>query len=180
MNQELKIILFNILYINLDLKKLENQIIQKGIKHKNIENSCNYPIISKYFFLLNDLHLENLDSSELENLNILYNNFKKDNNLYGDELCQFLLKNIQKLLFSVHEKGYLVYGDKTEYIAPADSIVLAFHYNDYQSESENHEELEDYICDVLNYIQFELSKKINMKIAVLKFGTYVSNKDFVI
>ena len=60
--------------------------------------------------------------------------------------------------------------------APSDAIAIAFHYNNFECTDEQ----ENFICDMLNYIQYNLAKKINMKVAVLKYGIYVNNKNFVI
>ena len=42
------------------------------------------------------------------------------------------------------------------------------------------DEQENFICDILNYIQYNLAKKINVKVAVLKYGIYINNQNFVI
>lgn len=174
MKEELKLIIFNIIYNNLGLKDLENNIVKNEIKCKNIKNPNNYPMVSKYFFLLNDVHLENLEPNELEELTRHYNEFMKDNKNYN-ELCNFLIKNIKKILFENQTTGYVNYG-AAQQSAPSDALVLAFHYNDLETD----EEKENFIIDILNYIQFEASKKIKMKIAVLKYGVYVDSKNFVI
>ncbi len=173
MIEHLKLIIFNSIYNNLGLENLESQIIKAGIKSKNIENPTSISLVSNYFFLLNGIHLENLSQDELDYLKTSYQNYQKGNT---SELYAFLNKNISKLLFAKTESKYIEYGDREEQAAPNDSIAIAFHYNSLDCT----EEQENFICDILNYIQDELSKKINMKIAVLKFGIYINNKSHFI
>lgn len=173
MNENLKFIIFNNIYNILGLKDIENQIIKIGIKPKNIENPAGVSLISKYFFLLNDVKLENLTENELEYLNHCYTNYQNGD---SSELYTFLNKNIQKLLFTQNQNKYINYGNSFMQTAPSDSIAIAFHYNNFECNDEQ----ENFICDMLNYIQYNLAKKINVKVAVLKYGIYINNQNFVI
>ncbi len=172
MKENIKFIIFDNIYKNLGLKDIENKIEKNNIKPKNIENSTNISIVSKYFFLLNDIYLENFKKEELDYLNQCYLDYTKGNH---SKLYEFLNENMQKLLFIQNEKKYIKYGSFVHSV-PSDAIAIAFHYNNFECTDEQ----ENFICDMLNYIQYNLAKKINMKVAVLKYGIYVNNKNFVI
>ena len=79
-NQEIKDklqqMLLEIIFDELGLETIEQSLLKAGIKSKEIYNSNNEKIVSNYFFLCNDVMLENLNVIEL---NRIKRYFEQDN-----------------------------------------------------------------------------------------------------
>jgi len=171
--------LYNQLICNeLQLNKIDEEIKQKGIKPKQIENPDNYFIASNYFFLINHIYLDRLNEEEKIKLETCISEYKKGNKQYNQELYSFLKQNMLKLLLPETNERYMYYGGTGfEYMAPSDSIVLGFHYIRFEEGfiEEQDEIKERFINDKLNYIQEQLGPNKNMKVAVIKYDNRVRN-----
>ena len=81
---------------------------------------------------------------------------------------------------NVEEKFYFYGPINYNYVAPRDSIVLGFNYREFDIPEENFDELhskqEDYICDLLNYIQEKLAPQAGYNVAVLKYNEISKKK----
>ena len=127
MEEKLKIILFKIIYNKLNLDKIEKTFLSNGVKYKNISNPNNYEIVSKYFFLANELHLENLNSIQIDKLKYYVENSDLKN--ISMDFHLFLNEILLDLLLPKTNKKYINF-DKEDFSkeAPADAIILKFHY----------------------------------------------------
>ena len=80
MENYLRLILFQIIYDELNLFKYENKLQELGVKHKKIVGDI--PPVSQYFFLKNSVHLENLTEEEnsflQQHMNQDFESLKKD------------------------------------------------------------------------------------------------------
>ena len=66
MKEKVKILLNKIIYERLELNAIEHCISEAGVKPKEIVNDNNYDLTSKYFFLVNDVYLDRLNTDELQ------------------------------------------------------------------------------------------------------------------
>ena len=110
MLDDIKLILNKIIYDELGLNTVEEQLVKKGIKNKNIYNPDGKELASKYFFLLNDIHYDNLLDGEKRTLEDLYNKSLKDNKQAKEDLYKFLNQVKLKLLIPNTKVKYEYFG----------------------------------------------------------------------
>ncbi|MDD4113748.1 MAG: hypothetical protein PHC56_12080, partial [Herbinix sp.] len=96
--EKVKLILNEIIYVELGLQKIEEIFVNAEINNKTIINTENYKLCSKYFFLLNDVYLERLNESEQSLLKYYLDNLNSDNLNVKQELYNFLSERKIKLL----------------------------------------------------------------------------------
>lgn len=171
MENRLKLILFEIIYNKLGLKEIEDCFVYNNIKGKKINNYDKYPILSKYFFLMNDVNLDCLFDIEKEELSKYYNLYCQGDETGKKRLYEFLESNALKLLLPKTDEKYLYWGYTSfEYMAPSDAIVLGFHYIAFDNSTmEEYDMSEKFINNKLNYIQKELAENFGHKVAVIKY-----------
>ncbi|MEE3344181.1 MAG: hypothetical protein VZS44_08845 [Bacilli bacterium] len=169
LEEKLKILLLKIIYNKLGLSEIENEFIKNNINSKDIENKDNIDLISKYFFLKNDIHLENLTKDEEELLKTYIDNNDIKN------INTFLENNLKKILLP-NEKVRMIHYNGNDYtkMAPSDAIVLQFHYREFDN-YDKHDDNERLINSKLNYIQSTLGPNNGLKVAVLKYNELVTD-----
>ena len=171
MEEELKIMLFEILYNKLNLKEIEEYFTKNGVESKEFINDTNLPINSKYFWLLNNVLIENLEDKEKYTMYELYRQFKLGNFFAKRELYYFLEKNMLKLLIPKTEEPYFYWGPKSfQYIAPSDAITLAFHYVEFYEDEIEEERINDIVVDKINEFQESEFEDINATLAVVVYN----------
>lgn len=165
-----KYLFFKKLYEELDLKSIEANLEKENIKSLNVVDSEYYKIISKYFFILNDVNINFLTQEDLQTFNLY---FSKD--IYSlkeeelNEIYQFIEKTYSMVLFPNIDSKFVYYGPITDdYICPKDSVVIGLFYDIFSSEEPL--TIQNKLADIVNYIQFEQSKKSNKNISVLLFN----------
>lgn len=173
MNNNLKFFMLKIIYDKLNLKEVEEELENKGVMPKNIKNDENLPLVSNYFFLKNDIHLDNLTAEELTALKKYYDGTMNHDEELSKALYQFLDHNMLKLLLLKEQQGYISFGDQF-HMAPADAIILDFHYRKYTNEDFTDEQ-DEIVSNELNKIQYELGPKAGIKVAVLKYDELLKN-----
>ncbi len=158
------------LYETLNLKVIEQKLLSEKVKPLNIVSDDYYDIISHYFFLLNDVNIEKLNSEQVNKFYTLFS--KKISDLSEQELkeaLKFIDDTYYLMLFPNTEEKYVYYGPMTDnYICPRDAIALGLYYDAFGDYDDF--ELENKLADIVNYIQFDLSKKVNKRLAVILFN----------
>ena len=164
MESEIKRLLFEIIYDKLNLKDIEEDFNNNKIPKKDIINKKNEKIISNYFFLRNDVNLDELTKEET-----IYLLSKMNQKSDTKELKDFLEQNMLRLLLPKTNEKYIYWDiNDDEHLAPSDAIVIAFHTIEFL---EGIDEVRNaYICEKLNYIQDVLGPQANIKVAVLKYN----------
>lgn len=172
-----KYMFFKELYDSLGLKGMEQKLLDEGIKSLDVVLDKKYAIISNYFFLLNDVNTETLTPEQLHHFHLY---FSKDINMLTEqeinEAKEFIKKTYSLLLFPNGNSGYVYYGPINDnYICPRDAIAIGLYYDAFGDYDDF--EVENKLSDIINYIQFNLAKKINKKISVIPFNqTALENK----
>lgn len=165
-----KYLCFKKLYSDLNLNEMESKLISDNIKSLEIDENQEYDIISRYFFILNDVNIDKLNEAESTKFNDLFS--KKVKNLSDEELKErfdFIEQTYKKVLFPEINSKYIYYGPISDnFICPTDAIAIGLYY-DIFSNGEDFE-VENKLADVINTIQFDLAPKANKKVAVLKFN----------
>lgn len=171
------------IYNKLGLNLLEEQIIDYGVSavDDNIEGL--YKDISKYFSLVNNVDESGLPHDMREKYDYYFSMTSDDisaNNLQ-EEVYDFLESSYKHLLYPNISQNFCFYGSLNyKYIAPRDSIVLGFHYREFDLDDKNFDELylkqDGFVSDMLNNIQDDLSEKTGLNIAVLKYNEYSKAK----
>lgn len=154
-----------ILYEKLELYKIDDYFKANGVLPKEIVGDSNQ-IISRYFFLFNNVNLNNLTSDELEKIKMYFSfDLSKLDNDKIYEINDFLLNNMFKILITKSDKKYIGYGDiNPSNVVPSDAITFVCHFLRYNNNSEL---ITKIVYDKLNYIQDSLSKEKNIKLAVI-------------
>lgn len=184
MNFKYEYVFFKYLYEKLNLKKLEEQLTNNGIKPYDENNISKR--ISKYFSLVSTGTSDNFSKENIERFNYY---FSKDiSELLTEPLysavIDFILKTYQNYFYSDATERYKYYGPTSfEYMAPTDSIVLGLNYIKYDlPEEQYNQELarqDRAIVDVLNYIQTDLSKVSSIKLSAIAYNEVVLNQPFL-
>jgi len=155
-----------ILYESLSLKTAEEYLKENGIKAKEIKGDQSLKI-GEYFFLYNKVTLDRLSEEEKKYLEDSFKEeiieINKKENI--EEINEFLLVNIPRILFPEIESKYIHYGQTIDplRVIPTDSICLVCHYIRFEGDSIKNQEI---VNNVLNYIQEEF-----IKIYKVKFST---------
>lgn len=174
MEEKLKIILFKIIYNKLNLDKIEKTFLSNGVKYKNISNPNNDEIISKYFFLANELHLENLNSIQIDKLKYYVENSDLKN--ISMDFHSFLNEILLDLLLPKTNKKYIKFDEEDfSKEAPSDAIILKFHYIEFDYDEKDYNKVQDIVVDNLNYIQ-DYGEKIGLKVAVIRYNESLLNR----
>ncbi len=169
MNDMIKICLTEILYHDLGLNRIEDILKNKRIPHKTIQNPNNYPLVSKYFFLLNDVHFENLTPEEKKQLDMYYNRFLQGGELEKTELYQFLNDKKMQLLLKKDKDDYTYYGPISPYYcAKNDTIVFSFDFIEFDDENPVSDEDYQLISDMLGKIENEFGPQSNIKVKFIE------------
>lgn len=165
-----KYLCFKKLYNDLNLNEIEDTLISSDIMSLEIQKDEDYDVISRYFFLLNDVNINGLNEEELVRFNNLFS--KKAKDLSDKELKEsfdFIEHTYEKILFPEIDSKYVYYGPISDnFICPTDAIAIGLYYDVFSKEEDF--EVENKLADIVNYIQFDLAKKVNKKVAVLKFN----------
>lgn len=171
METKLKLLLTKILYEKLELKKYEEKLVFSNIEPKTIVNEDNLPVVSKYFFLLNEINFKKLsqeDYTYLNNVILRLENLQKDE---LDVLYKFLNSKLYDLLLLETDLKYLYWGGTSfEYMAPADAIVFGLHYKvDIQEDEKNISLKQSIVTDIANNIQEEAIENKKIKVSVILY-----------
>ena len=178
MVEDIKLILNKIIFNELQLSEIEKKLSEAGIKNKNISNPKHINIPSKYFFLMNEVHFENLSDSDKNTLISLYNKSKSGNEEDKNNLYKFLEKIKLQLLLPKGKMKYIYYDvQDDEHLVPSDSIVLSFHYMRYNDnfKEDVDQQKEEYINNIINYIQYKLAPNNLLKVAIIKYDEINKN-----
>lgn len=175
MNDKYKYMFMKYLYNKIGLKEVENRLLSSGIKTLDFGSYD----ISKYFTLVNRVNYMALTGNLKEKYDYYFSLSIEElcSSSMQDELNKFFDETYKILLFPNVDDKYVYYGPiNYNYMVPRDSIVLGFYHNEFDLDGDNFDEEhfmnEQLICDNLNFIQYELGPKINMKIAVIKYNEY--------
>lgn len=181
MNEKYEYLFYMYIYRKLNLEDVENKLEKENIK------KCDNKNISKYFTLLNSGDIDAFTDDELRMFNYYFNlkidEILSDSDKYK-EVINFIESTYQKYFFSNLEEKYIYYGTSTfEYMAPSDAITLGFYYKQFDFGIEDIDsyclEIDEKICDIINYIQNDLAKKHNLKIAVIKYNEVALSQPYI-
>lgn len=165
-----KYLFFKRIYNELNLKSIEDKMLEEKIKPLSVIEESDYEIISNYFFLLNEPNLQSLNPIQLEKFHNLFS--KKISDLSQAELksaLDFINNTYDLMLFPNSDTNYVYYGPiSNNYICPRDAIAIGLYYDAFAEC--NDFEVRNKLARVVNYIQFDLAKKINKKIAIILFN----------
>lgn len=165
-----KYLFFKKIYDELKLNQIEKELPKKKIMPLKVVQDENYDIISNYFFLLNDLNLDGLSNEQLQEFHNYFSKKIKDlTEIELHNINEFIEKTYSLLLFPKGDEKYVYYGAiNTDYTAPRDAIAIGIYYDVFVEADDF--EIENNLAEIINYIQFELAKKINKKIAVIAYN----------
>ena len=168
LEEKIKYQYMKLFYDILNLKELDNFFKEQGVEPKRIVGDQSL-ITSNYLFLYNKVKLDKLTEEERDLINKYFSidikEINKETNTMLEETNKFLLDNIPKILFRQTSNGYINYSEDLNPInvVPADAITFVFNYIRGKSNENNLSK----VFDKLNYMQNELSKEHNMKLAVI-------------
>lgn len=177
MEDKYKLLFLRFLYIFLDLKQNEKNLIDKGIEALNNDNS-EYSDL-KYFSILNDGEIDVLTEEEKEILNkmeiVKVEDFIERADLY-QYYHDFLLSTYKRFFFSkVEEVEPIYYGAPSyETYAPNDAIALGINYRKFADSIESNNNYDESLMLQDNIVGQEIdniqnkAEKLLLKCAVIK------------
>lgn len=173
-----KYLFFKKLYNYLGLKEMEQTLIKEKINSLEVISNEKYDIISNYFFLLNDVNINNLNKVQLDKFHLYFSKevkYLKEDEL--KEIYEFIDDTYKLLLFPNADSNYVYYGPINDnYSCPKDAIAIGLYYDAFGEYDDF--EVKNKLADVINYIQFNLAKKINEKVAVISFNQKTLKNEF--
>ena len=180
-NYNYEYVFFKYIYEKLELKKLEEKLLNKGIKIYDSGHANER--ISKYFSLLNKGNSKYFDAKTNETFLEYFNKELSEilNSDNYDEIIKFVESTYKTYFFSNIKDNYVYYGPANfEYMAPSDSIAIGLNYVKYDNEGSEEDSLDSevFVVDMLNYIQTDLSKEKNMKLAAISYNEVTLNQPF--
>ena len=165
-----KYLFFKKLYNSLGLKEIEQTFIKEKINSLEVVLNEKCDIISNYFFLLNDVDIDNLSKEQLDKFHLYFSkeiNDLEENDL--KEIYKFIDDTYKLLLFPNIDSKYVYYGPINDnYSCPRDAIAIGLYYDAFGDYDDF--EVENKLADIINYIQFDLAKKENIKVAVIPYN----------
>lgn len=131
----------------------------------------------KYFYIRNNIHIENLNSEENR---FLMNKIINDDYEFNTETEDFINKTFKKVISELpleEKEAYINYGPEVEYFyAPSNSLVIGVRYDE-----ENNQNLIDKKNILNNYIHVlenEISTKFNIGVRIIIYDSFsVKKKD---
>ncbi len=143
----------------------------------------------KYFYCRNNIYIERLSD---ENKEFLRNTITTGDYSINDEKASFIKEsfpNIIKERVYIDKNGkvkkvFTLFGPNSRnYMAPHDSIVIGFNYDEFAENGLNDDEWYErhlkqckFMCDELNKMMHSLNKESKLPIYVLKYGKYSTIK----
>ena len=175
MKEKYKYMFMRYIYNKLGLKQIENNLNVGGIKTLDLESDG----ISKYFRIVNEIDEDSLTGNLKEKYNY-YFSLTIDELMKPElehELAHFFESTYKILLFPKINSMYVHYGFFNDnYIAPRDSVVLGFYYNEFDLDDSDFDNIhfknDTLIANNLNYIQSVLGPNAKMKVAVIKYNEF--------
>ena len=171
---------------NTNIKKYDDLLASSYFKYIPIENinkdlyqfSCKDDL--NYFYLRNNIHIENLTNDERK---FLYSKYSNDSFNFDEEMQSFIVQTYRKVIFEdVRQKGNCLinYGPiSPNFIAPNNALVIGVRYDDFnlngQSEkewNENYEKQQEYLNRIINELENEIKKRLNIACRVIKYNEF--------
>ena len=169
MDDKYKIMTLKYLYGLLDLKKYE-----KILESNDLESIVKGYNDFKYFSLLSDGDISSFSDEEIEEF-MSYDKYSieelLDNEMLSSKFFDFIKQTFQKYYFSNVNDEYIYYNGHSEMnMVPDDAFALQLNYRiKYDQFTEEKQiEVSDIVSGIINDIQFNVSKKNNIKVGVIE------------
>ena len=168
MDDKYRIMTLKYLYGLFDLKKYE-KILESNDLESAVEGYDDF----KYFSLLSDGDISSFTNDEISEY-MSYDKYSIEELLSNEELTSrflnFIKLTYRKFYFSDVNGEYIYYNGYSEMnMVPDDAFALQLNYRikyDQFSE-EKKQEIDDVVVDIINDIQFNVSKEKNVKVGVI-------------
>ena len=177
MEDKYEYMFFKYIYEKLNLKELDEKLSSEKVRlydPKNVDKR-----VSLYFGLLNRGSFDALTEEEKNKAQELFSHEYEElltEPLYS-ELKAFFDRTYKKYFFDSIESDYTYYGPaEINYLAPSDAIAFSINYTMFDNEDEIFRR-NKVLADTANYIQKELAKKSNMKLAAIIYNEYALNRE---
>ena len=165
-----RILFFRYLYEKLNLKEIEDYLEKNNINYIDNDNlMCNEEKIcfhySKYFYLLNDINFELLNSEGIAYLKSINKDSFLDSNIIN-----FLESTYKRVLFNNFGKYYGPHSD--QYYVNGDYIVLGIKFDELGFASRNiktRKEIENN-NNIVDSIISKIENNLNYKIKIIKYN----------
>ena len=183
MNTNYEFIFFQYLYEVLELKVLDEKLLNEKIKMIDQEGSNNR--ISKYFSLVSRGDVSYFSEDNKKTYTEIFDKELNDILSNNKERAIDFIKATYKDYFHLNDKiEYNYYGPINEdFLAPSNCIVIGLNYVKYQIDNDNFDEelfrQDGIICDTLNYLQGPLAEEKGFNIAALAYNEITLSQPFV-
>lgn len=176
--------LITLYFINgIDLKNIDNIFSQSNLNFPKVNEKDMdiYQYLSSdylnYFYIRNNLYLENLNKDEL---NFLIN--KKDE-ILDIETINFLNNTILKVIYDKnHKENYYANVPNKDYLLQNNKVIIGFRYDEFKDVSLSDDEWDElnkkqniFIDNVLSKFQEEINIK-KYPIIIMKYSEFLINK----
>lgn len=157
---------------NLDNNPLFNRV---NVNDKDFYQGLSVKL--KYFYIRNNIHIENLNSDENR---FLMNKIINDDYEFDIDTEKFISETYKKVISELpldEKKAYINYGPEEEYFyVPSNSLVIGVRYDE-----ENYNDLVDkntILDDYISMLENDISTKLNIDVRIIIYDSYsIKKKD---
>lgn len=171
------------------IEKFDNYFNNSNLRYVKIEkdNMDKYQLMSSsefnYFYIRNDLYLNNLDENEL---NFIRKKVKDNDNNLDDKTEEFIKKTYKKVIQKDKDKPYNKFyvPFNSNYLERSDKLILGFRYDEFNSDGltddewdELHEQQINDKFQALMELTLEMNKINNDEVKILEFNDFNTYKN---
>lgn len=173
-----------------NLKKYDDYIKNSKSNFKNIDiiNMDLYQYLSSkhfsYIYIRNNVYIERLNKEEFS---FLKQKLINDDYNLDEKTFSFVENTFQKILFEITDNDIydVCYGeDLDKFLKPNNALIIGVRVDEFNKENNINDEIwikkyreASYELDlIIDYLEFNLSKKINVPCFVIKYNDFSINK----
>lgn len=123
----------------------------------------------EYFYIRNNIHLENLSKEETK---FLSDRILNDEFNYDEEVQNFILSTFKRVISEVDilkSPAIINYGPEADkFYAPSNALIIGFRYDDSYDENNNVNKI-IFANDVIDNLQKEISEKLNVEVSIITY-----------
>lgn len=176
--------LVNFIINNTSILNYENLLNKSGLDFYAVqdENKDFYQKTTgkylEYFYVRNNIHLENLSNEETK---FLSDRILNDEFNYDEKVEKFISSTFKRVISEVDVRKDPViinYGPEADkFYAPSNALVIGFRYDEDTYNESNKVNKIIFVNDVITKLQKEISEKLNVEVSIIIYDNFSIKKN---